>query len=287
MKLVRALIIASHPVPSLAVTAIATLLAAEAAPPGFGAVRLVLVALAVLAGQLSVGWSNDAIDADRDTAAARTDKPAATGLISVRALWLGAAVGVTATLALAAALGPVSLAIDAAMTAVAWAYNLGLKSTVWSGACYAVAFGLLLSFAASALPGAPLATWSVTLAAALLGLGAHFANVLPDLAADARNGVRGLPQRVAARYGPGATRGAALALLLAASVLLLVAASPGRRWVAVAGLCCAVVLAVAGALGRGQLPFLAAIGIAGLDAALVAAGVEALTAGPHMAGALG
>ena len=160
MKLVRALIIASHPIPSLAVTAMATLLTAEAAPPGFGAGRVVLVALAVLAGQLSVGWSNDAIDADRD--AGRSDKPAAVGLVSVRALWLGAAVAVTASLALAAALGPVSLAIDAAMTAVAWSYNLGLKSTVWSGASYAVAFGLLPSFSASALPGHPLARWPVT-----------------------------------------------------------------------------------------------------------------------------
>ena len=41
------------------------------------------------------------------------------------ALWLGAAVAAAASLALAAALGPVSLAIDAAMTAVAWSYNLG------------------------------------------------------------------------------------------------------------------------------------------------------------------
>jgi 4-hydroxybenzoate polyprenyltransferase len=285
MKLVRALIIASHPIPSLAVTAMATLLTAEAAPPGFGAGRVVLVALAVLAGQLSVGWSNDAIDADRD--AGRADKPTAVGLVSVRALWLGAAVAAAASLALAAALGPVSLAIDAAMTAVAWSYNLGLKSTIWSGASYAVAFGLLPSFAASALPGHPLARWPVTVAAALLGLGAHFANVLPDLADDARNGVRGLPQRLAARSGPAATRYAALVLLLAASVLLLIAASPGRRWAAIAGLCCSGVLAVAGARGRGQVPFLAAIGIAGVNVALFAAGVEALTSGPHLAGALG
>ena len=84
---------------------------------------------------------------------------------------------------------------------------------------------------------------------------------------------------------------AALALLLAASVLLLVAASPGRRWVAVAGLCCSVVLAVAGSRGRGKVPFLAAIGIAGVNAALFAGGVEALTAtataAPHLASALG
>ena len=285
MKLVRALIIASHPIPSLAVTAMATLLTAEAAPPGFAAGRVVLVALAVLAGQLSVGWSNDALDADRD--AGRADKPAAVGLVSVRALWLGAAVAVAASLALAAALGPVSLAIDAAMTAVAWSYNLGLKSTIWSGASYAVAFGLLPSFAASALPGHPLARWPVTVAAALLGLGAHFANVLPDLAADERNGVRGLPQRLAARSGPAATRYAALVLLLSASVLLLIAASPGRRWAAIVGLCCSGVLALAGARGRGQVPFLAAIGIAGVNVVLFAAGVEALTSSPHLAGALG
>jgi 4-hydroxybenzoate polyprenyltransferase len=285
MKLVRALISASHPIPSLAVTAMATLLTAEAAPSGFGAGRVVLVALAVLAGQLSVGWSNDAIDGVRD--AGRADKPVAVGLISARALWLGAAVAAAASLALAAALGPVSLVIDAAMTAVAWSYNLGLKSTVWSGASYAVAFGLLPSFSASALPGHPLARWPVTVAAALLGLGAHFANVLPDLAEDARNGVRGLPQRLAGRFGPIATRSAALALLLGASVLLVIAASPGRRWAAIVGLCCSGVLAVIGARGRGQVPFLAAIGIAGVNVALFAAGVEALTSVPPATGALG
>src|SRR6202161_2630534 len=124
MKHVRALVIASHPIPSLAVTAMATLLTAEAAPRGFAAGRVVLVALAVLAGQLSVGWSNDARDADRD--AGRADKPTAVGLVSARVLWLGAAIALAASLVLAAALGPVSLVIDAAMTAVARSSNLGL-----------------------------------------------------------------------------------------------------------------------------------------------------------------
>jgi len=43
------------------------------------------------------------------------------------------------------------------------------------------------------LPGHPAPRASVSAAAALLGLGAHFANVLPDLAGDAATGVRGLP----------------------------------------------------------------------------------------------
>ena len=72
----------------------------------------------------------------------------------------------------------------------------------------------------------------MTAAAALVGLGAHFANVLPDLAADRATGVRGLPQQVAARWGPGAVRAVALVLLLSASVLLLLASEPagGSRW---------------------------------------------------------
>src|ERR1700754_3851681 len=93
----RALLVASHPGPSLAITAMATVLAAEAAPSGFGPV---LVAPAMLAGQLSVGWSNDACDAPRAVAAGRTDKPAARGEISVRALWVAALVSVAADMAL-------------------------------------------------------------------------------------------------------------------------------------------------------------------------------------------
>ena len=53
---------ACHPGPTAAVTIIVTMLAGAAGRTGAG---LVLVAAAVLCGQLSVGWSNDARDADR------------------------------------------------------------------------------------------------------------------------------------------------------------------------------------------------------------------------------
>ncbi|PRC53070.1 ubiquinone biosynthesis protein UbiA, partial [Mycobacterium sp. ITM-2017-0098] len=75
MSRARALIIAGHPGPSLAITALVTLLAAQAAPNGIGPV---LTGPAMLAGQLSIGWSNDASDAAGDAAAGRTDKPVAT-----------------------------------------------------------------------------------------------------------------------------------------------------------------------------------------------------------------
>jgi len=283
MTRVRALIIASHPGPCLAITALATLLAAEAAPHGTGPV---LVAPAMLAGQLSVGWSNDACDAARDAAAGRTDKPIARGEISVRAVWLAAAVSLAAAIALSAAISPVTLLVNAVIIGAAWAYNLGLKATAWSGAMYVLGFAPIPWFATSTLPGHPAPRPVVTVAAGLVGLGAHFTNVLPDLASDALSGVRGLPQRVAARFGPAAAKSVALALLLGASVLLLVASSPGRRWVAVVGLCGACVLAVVAARGGGRVPFYASIGIAAVDVVLFAAGGEALTSGALASGAV-
>jgi 4-hydroxybenzoate polyprenyltransferase len=270
----RALIFSCHPIPCLAVTALATLLAAQAAPHGIGPI---LTAPAMLAGQLSVGWSNDAIDAARDAAAGRTDKPVAMGAISVRAVWIAAVIALLASLAMSLAIGPVTLLINAAFIAVAWAYNAGLKSTAASGLMYLIGGGLIPAYAASTVPGHPAPTWWVTGAAALLGLGAHFANVLPDLAADRATGVNGLPQQVAARWGPTAVRAVALVLLLAASVLLLLAARPHRQLIAIAGLVAAVILAVLSARGSGKVPFLAAIGIAAIDVVLIAVGVDALT----------
>jgi 4-hydroxybenzoate polyprenyltransferase len=283
MVRLRALVIASHPGPSLAITAMATVLAAEAAPHGFGPV---LVAPAMLAGQLSVGWSNDACDAARDIAAGRTDKPVARGEVTVRSLWVAAIVSVLAALAMAAAISLLTLGILALLVGAGWAYNLGLKSTPWSGLMYLLGFAPLPAYAASTLPGQPAPSFWVCVAAGLVGLGAHFANVLPDLDDDLSSGVHGLPQVVAARWGPGAARAAALVLLLSASALLVVEASPARRWIAVAGLCCSCVLAVVGALGKGRTPFRAALAIAGTDVAVFALGADTLTSAVHLSGAL-
>ena len=274
MSRVAALIKAGHPGPSLAITALVTLLVAQAARRGVGPV---LVAPAILAGQLSVGWSNDVFDAGRDAAAGRTDKPLVTGATSPGAVWLAAVIALAASLGMSVALGTAPVIINAVMVAAAWAYNAGLKSTLASGLMYLAGFAPIPAFATSTLPGHPLPRWSVTVAAGAVGLGAHFANVLPDLAGDRATGVRGLPQQVAARWGPGAVRAVALVLLLGASALLLVASSRSRRWVAVAGLGVAALLAVVAARGTGRVPFLAAIGIAAIDVALFAAGGETLT----------
>ena len=268
---VQALIITSHPGPCIAITALTTVLAAQAAPHGIGPV---LTAPALLAGQLSIGWSNDACDAPRDAAAGRTDKPLARGDISARAVWTAAGLSAAAGLVMALLISPLTAALYVLVVAPGWAYNFGLKSTLWSGAMYLLGYGPLPAYAASTLPGQPVPRWTVTFAAALLGLGAGFANVLPDLAADRETGVGGLPQRIAARFGPGVVRAAALILLLAALVLLLIGAT--RLWVAVPGLIAALLLAVPLARGTGRVPFFAAIGIAAVDIVLFVASGGAL-----------
>ncbi|BBZ28590.1 membrane protein [Mycolicibacterium madagascariense] len=253
--------------PSLAISALVTALAVQAAPHGIG--RL-LAGPAMLVGQLSIGWSNDVWDASRDAAAGRTDKPVATGAISARTVMVAAWVALVVALGMAWAISVSTAVLLAVIIGAAWAYNLGVKSTWASGLAYVVGFGPIPAYAASTLPGQPMPPWSVTVGAALVGLGGHFTDVLPDLVADRATGVAGLPQRVAARWGPGAVRTVALVLLLSASVLLVVAS--GRRWVALIGLAPAALLAVVGARGSGRLPFAAAFGIAAVDVVVLAVG---------------
>lgn len=187
---------ASHPGPSLVVTALAVALGVAA---GLGPWRVILLGVAVLAGQLSVGISNDAIDAARDRAVGRTDKPIARGDVSVRTAWIAATALVVAALALSVALSPAMAVAHAAALASAWAYNAGLKNTAFSIAPFVVSFGLFPSLATLSAPEPAFAAPWATVAGAALGAAVHLTNVLPDLEDDARTGVRGLPHRLGVR----------------------------------------------------------------------------------------
>lgn len=178
--------------------------------------QVVLLGAAVLTGQLSVGWSNDWIDAARDRSVGRKDKPVAVGTVPVVAVGLTASAALVAAIVLSSLLGPRPAAALLIGIAAAWAYNLGLKGTTWSGATYLLAFGALPVAPYAALPGQPWPPWWVPVVSALLGFGAHVANALPDLRDDAKTGVRGLPQRL----GPQAGVIVMVAALAAASVVL-------------------------------------------------------------------
>jgi 4-hydroxybenzoate polyprenyltransferase len=239
-----------------------------------------LLAVAVLAGQLSIGWSNDALDVGRDAAAGRPDKPVARGDLKVRTVWTAAVLALAGAFATALALGPWTAAWLIPVVGGGWVYNAGWKSSPLSAAAYVIGFAPLPALAASILPGHPLARpWSAV-AAALLGVGAHFVNVLPDLPADLAAGVRGLPQLVAVRGGERAVRLIAISLLLSASLLIAVVASTGStagaitpgRLVALTGLAAAVVLALVAARSGGRTSFRCALAICGINVVMFVLG---------------
>ncbi len=268
-----ALIRCCHPEPTAAVTLVMTALAATT---GNSAGGVVLVASAVLTGQLSIGWLNDLLDAGRDVAAGRADKPLAAGEIGRRTVAVATVLAVVACAVLSvAAAGWVGGAVHLVAVGAGLAYDAGLKSTRASLLPYLVCFALLPVFVVTALPGDPAVPWWLPVAGGLLGGGAHFANVLPDLDDDAATGVRGLPHVLGARW----SRIAAALLLLGATTVVAIAA-PVPVWLAVAAPVLGLVLLLVGfRLGRrpgSRAPFRAVLLVA-----LVAVGLL-LTAGPTL-----
>ena len=258
-----ALLRASHPGPVVAVTTIAGVLAlAVDLDPG----QVLLVVGAVLAGQLSIGWSNDLLDLPRDLRTHRADKPLATGELSASLVRAACAVAVVVCVALSLALGWAAGLVHLLGVACGWAYNLGLKATAWSWLPYAVAFGSLTAVPSLAA-GDPVPVW-LPLSGALLGTGAHLVNVLPDLDDDAATGVSGFPHRLADRWGRAYVAPVAALLFVAATVLLLAAGEVGpATWV---GGAVVAVLAALTVLGHGRTPFRAAMAIALVDVVLLA-----------------
>ena len=266
-----------HPVPTAGVTLLSVGLAAVA---GLGWGPGALLVAAVLAGQLSIGWSNDRLDAARDRAVHRPDKPVAAGQVPVTRVGRAAFVALVLAIGLSLALGiPAGLAA-LVLVAAGWSYNLGAKGTVLSFLPYAAGFGALPAAATLALtpPQAP-AVWAV-LAGAVLGMAAHLANVLPDLAADAATGVRGLPHRLGARACAVTTP-----VLLFAATVLIVAAPGGhppvpawRLWLLVPIGAVTGYAAMAGwRRPGGRRLFLGAIVVAGADLLLFGLSGGALT----------
>jgi len=262
------LALACHPAPTVAVTALTAGLAALAGLPwGTG----LLVVGAVFTGQLSIGWSNDALDAARDRVAGRTDKPVAAGRVPRRTVAAAAGVALVLTVVLSLALGLLPGLAALTVVACGWAYNLGLKGTWFSFVPYALAFGLLPAVATLPLPGSPWPAGWAMLAGALLGVAAHLLNVLPDLDDDLATGVRGLPHRLGRRttavLGP---------VLLVIASTVIIAGPPGRPppWMWAVAVLVAVVAATGvrvGLAGRHlRLLFLAALVVAGIDLVLFA-----------------
>jgi 4-hydroxybenzoate polyprenyltransferase len=259
----RALVLSCHPLPSLAVTGLVAGMAARA-DTTWGAATLATGA--ILAGQVSIGWSNDARDATRDRMVQRNDKPAATGQISPRTIGVASLTAVVLSAASAGPLGWRSFLLVLLGIACGWAYNFGLKATALSWLPYALAFATLPAVATFASTNARWPPAWALVAGGLFGVAAHVANALPDLFDDRATGVRGFPHRL----GPRASALLGPALLAAASfVIVLVPAHEGTALRLIGVSVTVVVTATAAALALrdpgSRRYFLAVVAIAGLD----------------------
>ena len=242
---------------------------------------VVAAGLAVLAGQLSVGWHNDWFDADRDRRAGRDDKPlvagdhrARRGLVGDRRPLSGdrrRLVGIAAVSALVACVPLSALsgwrpaAAHLVAVALAWGYNAGIKSTWWSWMPYAVSFALLVAFVTLGGPSRSWPAWWALAAGALLGVGAHLVNAVPDLAADAATGVRGLPQRL----GRQRSVVGGIVLLVAASIVVSAGSGSPAWLVASAPAAALAAVVVVGAAGGRAALFRSALVVATIDVALL------------------
>jgi len=241
MRTVRALWGATHPGPSLVVTVLSLALGVAA---GLEPWRIVVLVVAVFAGQIFVGLSNDAIDLFRDATVGRADKPLVRGDTRVRTAWIAALIALGVALILSAVLGWAMLIAHVIALVFAWSYNAGLKATPLSLVPFLVSFGIFPSLATLSAPVPQTAAVWASFAGAMLGAAVHLTNVLPDLEDDRRTGVRGLPHRI----GPSASVVLAVAGIVVAAIAVLVGSLIEGAAPVVMALFAVAVIVIAGAV---------------------------------------
>jgi 4-hydroxybenzoate polyprenyltransferase len=205
MRKIIGLIKASHFGPTLIVTSISFLFAANYWWEG----PAYVIAFGVFCGQLVVGWSNDLIDYEDDVRHERKNKPLVSGHITRGELisWLRFMVPFSFIANLLGPLGLMGGLVYQLGVLCGVAYNLYFKFSPWSPLPYAIAFAALPSSVAISKDVTP-PVW-MWLGGALFGMAAHFLNVLKDMQEDRESEIRGLPQLL------GSTRSIIAAVLLA------------------------------------------------------------------------
>ena len=207
-----ALLKASHFGPTIAVTTVSYLLATSLWWEG----PALIIAFGVFLGQLLVGFTNDLIDYPDDLKHNRLSKPLVSGELTTSKLRRAIKVVVPFTILLNI-LGPLGIKgglIYLFGVGMGVSYNFYFKSTLLSPIPYALAFAALVSSIVISTDRTP-PLWLIT-AAALLGVAAHFANVLKDLDQDLESKIKGLPQHIGKK---GSRLITSLLLILATFIL--------------------------------------------------------------------
>ncbi len=243
----------SHPGPVTLHVLAVVILAFLAAWPHIAWATLGQVVAAHAAMQLSIAILNDYCDRHLD-AASKKSKPIPRGLVTAReALIVGILLSICMVFLLLF-LPPLALAASLLYWLLGLAYNLGLKSSPFSGIVFALAMPLIPVYAFAGMGHvAPLVFWLVPVVA-LLGIALNLANSLPDIEADGAQRANTLAVRL------GVRRTFLLCpLLIALSALLIASLTfsdivPGRFWpiIATLGSTCVLLITLIVAFGPGK-----------------------------------
>jgi 4-hydroxybenzoate polyprenyltransferase len=240
-----------HPIPSLMyviAVALFSVLAAYSSGHAIVPATLVRVLIGVACAQVAIGTLNDYMDRELDTQSGRS-KPLVTGLITPR-MALGQVISATILLLLLfIPLGWVALILGMLIEGLGLAYDLGLKSTPFSGLLYAIYFPLIPLLAWVVFGSYQPFLWWVLPFGAALGLAMNIANSLPDLEADTEAGVRGLPHLLGLRNGLAVVWFTPPAVYLVMTLLDLFGIAPAQALgLALAGVAATLPVAVAALL---------------------------------------
>ncbi len=181
----------SHPIPVLFHTIAVAVFALIATWPRFNWGVLALVVAAHTAMQCSIAVLNDYCDRHLD-AISKKHKPISLGLVQPREALIAGLLLIVLMVLLLLPLNPLALLISCIYLALGQAYNLGLKSTPFSGIVFALAIPLIPLYAFLGVDHVlPVILWLVPVGA-LLGIALNLANSILDIEEDAANGARTL-----------------------------------------------------------------------------------------------
>ncbi len=180
-----------HPLPVFFHLVAVTLFALLASWPHPSWSTLLLVVAAHTAMQSAIAALNDYCDRSLDAISGR-DKPIPLGWIHPNEALLLGVLLITLMIVLLLPLNPLALLFSLLYLSLGMAYNVGLKSTPWSGIVFALAIPLIPVYAFVGVGRFVPFLFCVVPVAALLGTALNLANSLPDLEEDEASSARTL-----------------------------------------------------------------------------------------------
>ena len=225
----------SHPIPVLLHIVAVTVFVLLAAWPHFTWSIIALVIAAHAAMQVSIAMLNDYCDRRADTQS-KPEKSIPRGLVHPREALVAGFIMIVIMLILLTQLPLLAIIISLCYLALGQAYNLGLKSTPFSGLVFALAMPLIPLYAFAGMGRAlPFLFWLVP-AGFLLGVALNLANSLTDLEEDAAQGARTLAVVLGVRRSFAVCQSMIVLCAALIGILQITGLVPAHPWIIVSTL---------------------------------------------------